>query len=225
LTKRAKVQERNNEEHDVDRLVNEISWTFKRAWILLKNWTMPVISPATTPSRDDGVSARALALAVIVGLTFAVRGEPLGSNRAAFTAMVGVLAAISSFGLSTAIQHFNLQKKFNVKSRDRWLISAYVSLIGVMFLFVFLQTFLTGFDWYQMLSEAIGVTLFPIILAVVVTFVLLFLKARIFDKNRIGLLAAIHGAIVVSVCGIITFGISALSNEGFNVVIDWISRR
>ncbi len=224
MTKPAKGKKPKDEEHDGERLVNEIIWTLKRAGILLKNWTMPITNSATTPTHDDGASARALALAAIVGLTFAVRGEPLGSHRAAFTAMIGVLAAIASFGLNAAIKRFNLQNRFDAKARERWLISAYVSLIGVMVFFVLFQTTLTGLDFYEMLSEVMGATLFPIFLAGIATFVLLLIKAIFLDKNRIDAVAVIHGAIVLFACGAITFGISALSNNGFNGILDWIAK-
>ena len=186
---------------------------------------MPITASKIDHTHDDGVSARAFALAVIIALTFAVRGESVASSPVAFTALVGGLAAIISTVLNRVIETANLQQKFKVAVRERWLISAYASLIWVMFFFVLFQSLFFGSNWYGMFTEIFGSILFPLFLAVILTFVILFSKSVFIDGNKLNFVAMAHGFGVVFCCGVLTYLISIVSNDGFNYAMEWIAKK
>lgn len=210
----------------VQRVANEIIWTLKRSIVIFKSWTMPITTTSKADhTHEDGVSARAFALAIIIALTFAVRGESISSSRVAFTALVGGLAAIISTVMNRVIETANLQQKFRVAIRERWLISAYASLIGVMFFFVLFQSIFFGANWYVMFTELFGVILFPLFLALVTTFVILLMKSLIVDGHKLNFIAVAHGLGVIFCCAILTFAISILSNDVFNSAMAWVAKK
>src|ERR1041384_8070852 len=135
------------------KLENEIWWTLRRLEILLQSWTTPVnASTVNTFTHDDGVSARAFALILIVALAFAVRGESQATAGATFTVLAGGLAVIMSFLLNL------FGRTFRVTVSERMILSAYMSTILVMILFFLLEIFSRG-NWLGDLVENVGMKL------------------------------------------------------------------
>ena len=93
---------------------------------------------------EDRVSARALALLIIVALIFAIRGDdPSSVGKVSFTAIAAGIGALLSLGLNIA------SKYWNMNIRDQILISAYGSTICVMLLFLFFSDLLFNSNWYR----------------------------------------------------------------------------
>jgi hypothetical protein len=88
-----------------------------------------------------------------------------------------------------------------------------------MLFFVLFQTIFTGQDWYEEMSQIVGSTLAPTILACLTTYVLLFAKARFYDRHSIGTKGVLHGLMVVFGSGLIVFIISILSNDAFKFLL------
>jgi hypothetical protein len=201
---------------------NEVRWALKRLQVIFRYWTMPPDALSLRGmSPEDGVSARALALIVIVALTFAIRGEADSTaNGAMFTLLAGGLAA----AISVAMNH--VSSVLGSTNRDHLLISTYASTILVMLIVLACQTFLIDVNWYLDFEDLVGTILgdkrfvaAPAILAVVVTYVVLLVKARFWDGNAIDLRSALWAFAIVASSGVLVFFIAFVSNDVFRWII------
>jgi hypothetical protein len=194
---------------------DEIVWTVKRSKLLFDYWTIPLLADTTKqPGSEDVVGARAFALVVIVALTFAVRGEPLGGT-VSYTVLASALAAALSVGLNL------LSKTTQVNVREPALVSAYSSTILVMLGFLAIKP-LQGINWYSNLTESFGDVLTPVCLSVVFVYVLLVLKAKLWDRNTLSGAAALQGLVVTIGSGVIVYVIYNMSNEWFTKATNFV---
>jgi hypothetical protein len=193
---------------------DEIVWTVKRSKLLFDYWTMPLLADARQPGSEDVVGARAFALVVIVALTFAVRGEPLG-GKISYTVLASALAAALSFGLNL------LSKTTQVNVREPALVSAYSSTILVMLGFLAIRP-LQGINWYSNLTEVIGPVFTPVCLSVALVYILLVLKARFWDRNSLTAGSAVQGLGITIGSGAIVFIIYNLSNDWFTKATNFV---
>jgi hypothetical protein len=197
-----------------DKLFDEIVWTVKRSRLLFNYWTMPLLADTKPPGSEDVVSVRAFALVVIVFLTFAVRGDPLGGT-VSYTVLASAVAAALSFGLNL------LSKTTQVTVREPALVSAYASTILVMLGFLVMRSF-EGMNWYSWFTDWIGNIATSAGLSVALIYVLLVLKAKFWDKNKLSRGAAIQGLGITIGSGVIVAIIYFISKDGFNRVIDFV---
>src|SRR5712691_1645479 len=190
-----------------DKLFDDIVWTLKRSRLLFNYWTMPLL--ANTKPSEDIVSVRAFALVAIVALTFAVRGDPLGGT-VSYTVLASAVAAAFSFGLNL------LSKTTKVNVREPALVSAYASTILVMLGFLAIRP-LESLDWYRRwFSDWTGNIAADICLSVAVVFVLLALKAALWDRNKLSIGAAVQGFGITIGSGAIVAIIYLISKDGFD---------
>ena len=211
------MPEGNGNGTDNQKLSNEFVWTLQRSRVLFRYWTMPLLVDAKTPSgaQQDGVSARAFALLLIVALTFAVRGEPTGDKTASFTALAAALGAALSFGLNF------LAKNTGLKVREPALIGAYASTILVMLGYLLIISFFTGVNWFEIFVDYVGGhVIAAVILSVGSVYILLVIKALFWDKNKISLASAAVGLGITIGSGIIVYVISYVSNDVFKKLIE-----
>jgi hypothetical protein len=189
-------------------LFDEVVWTAKRFQLLLNYWTMPVLANAKPSESQDVVSVRAFALVVIVALTFAVRGDPLG-GKVSYTVLASAVAAALSIGLNL------LAKTTRVAVRQPVLVSAYASTILVMLAFLLART-LDGINWYNLLTDWIGYIPAAVCLSVVAVYVALVLKAALWDRNKLSLSAAVQGLAITIGSGLIVTVIYFISGPEFD---------
>ncbi len=196
--------------------IEEIVWTAKRIGILFRYWIMPPNSPKIEASHEDRTSAGTLALFVIVGLTFAVRGEG-SSDTSKFSALASGIAAALSIGLNV------ISKQLRVEVRDQIVISAYVSTITVMLLFIPLRLLiirtvsLTQFA--QTFGDEYGRQIASAILATLAAYICFFLKAVLVDRGILTGGGAFHGFLITAGSGVIVLTISLLSNQAFSAIL------
>ena len=207
-----------------ERLATEIEWALKCVAIMLRNWTMNSMPNAIKSNATEGASARSFALILIVGLAFAVRADIDPSSQLHAYSGAAIAAAIG--GILTVI--LNLASNYfaqlhDLDVRERWLISAYTSTILVMLLFVFFDTVLTGYVWYDLYSRLFGVSVIPTLLAIIVTFLSLYIKAKFFNRNIFGLNVVLHNFLVVLGCGAIVYIVSIMSSEMFQNIFKTLS--
>jgi hypothetical protein len=190
---------------------DEIVWAVQRSRLLFDYWTMPLLADTKPSGSEDIVSTRAFALLVIVALTFAVRGEPLGGTIS-YSVLASAVAAALSFGLNA------LSKITKVTVREPALVSAYASTILVMLGFLVMRS-LEGLNWYDFLSDYIGTVPTAACLSAATIYVMLVLKAVFWDKNKLSFLAARQGLEITVGSGVIVVVVYFISNDGFDRVI------
>ena len=205
------------------KLENEIWWVVRRVEILLQSWTTPVNAPTVnTFTRDDGVSARAFALILIVALAFAVRGDRQATAGATFTALAGGLAVIMSFLLNM------FGRTFRVTLSERMILSAYMSTILVMIFFFLLEISSRG-NWLavfaqetvgEVLGKELGPAVAMTVLAVILVFLLLLMKAWLWDKQTVKGKALKHAVALTVGSGVIVLTVSLLSSQVFQTAIE-----
>jgi len=198
---------------DKQQFFDEIVWAIQRSRILFNYWTMPLLAVAK-PS-EDIVSVRAFALVLIVALTFAVRGDPLGGT-VSYTVLASAVAVALSFGLAV------LSKATKLNVREPVLVSAYASTILVMLGFLVMRSF-DDLNWYTDISDWIGDVPTAAFLSAAVIYVMLVLKAVFWDRNKLSLAAAGKGLGITIGSGIIVVVIYFISNDLFNKVTHFIT--
>jgi hypothetical protein len=197
---------------------NEILWTVRRFFILMRYWTTPLNLPVAA-SPDDQASARTFALFLIVALTYVVRVDEKVESYAGFTAIAGGIALIMSVALST------LSEQFHVRIRERMVISAYASTIFVMIFFVLVETYLPGTYLFEAISSGyLGYLKTTIFFAAAISYLVLVAKAVIVDRHRLTILGLVHGASLVAGSSLIVLCISTLSTPLFNWAIGMLNR-
>lgn len=201
---------------DKAQMSNEIVWTLQRTLLLFRYWSMPVSSPASSSgTSEEAVSVRAFALLLIVTLTFAIRGD--ADVKVSFTALVGALAALLSFGLSV------LSRSARVDVREAVLISAYASIVLVMVGFLFSRSVFTGVNWYEaFLAHSFGHIVASVIVSVLLVYTILFLKALFWDKSKVSPRAAAEGLAITVGSGVIVGVIAYLNSESFNSFLKYV---
>jgi hypothetical protein len=204
-----------------EKLETEIGWYLRRIVVLFRGWTTPLNSPAVnTFTKDDGVSARAFALLLIVALVFAIRGEP-SSGAAAGDTVKGVTLTGLAAGLAVLLSVLlNLASKgLGVTVGERVILSAYASTILVMFGYVVLVTVGPNYDTYLLWQDYLGPVLLPVLLASVCIFLLLLLKSTLLDKERIGTVALLHGLLLTIGSGMIVWLVARMSGTTFAALL------
>ncbi|HWV40409.1 hypothetical protein [Pseudorhodoplanes sp.] len=201
---------------------NEVGWALNRLQVIFRYWTMPPDALSLRGmSPEEGVSARALALIVIVALTFAIRGEADSTtNGAMLTLLAGGLAAAISVVMN------QVSSVLGPTNRDHLLISTYASTILVMLIVLVCQTFLIDLNWYQDFEDLVGAILgdkrfvaAPAILGVVVTYVVLLVKARFWDGNELDLQSVLWAFAIVASSGVLVFFVAFVRNDVFRWLI------
>jgi hypothetical protein len=203
------------------KLENELRWTLRRLKILFTSWTTPVNSPVVnTFTPDDGVSARAFALVLIVALAFAVRGDPVAATGTTFTALAGGLAVVMSFILNFA------SRTLGVNASERLILSAYVSTILVMFSFFLIDISVRSVPSLELISEYAADYVGPrhaqavvvVVLSVLIIFALLLLKAWRVDKFKPNRAALVHAAALTIGSGLIVLLVNSLGSGTWTFV-------
>jgi hypothetical protein len=194
-------------------LTDEIVWAVQRLRLLLRYWTMPLlVGTAPGTSREETISARAFALLVIVTLTFAIRGD-ISDKNVSFTALAAAVAVALSFALHI------LATTMKVTVREPAIISAYASTILVMVGFLFVKATCVDANWFNdYLADYVGQIVASAIVSVVVIYVLLVLKALLWDKNHVSAGSAAIGLMTTIASGTIVCIVYYLSNDQFNAV-------
>jgi hypothetical protein len=197
-----------------NKFFDEIVWTIKRARLLFNYWTMPLLADTKPPGSEDVISVRAFALVVIVALTFAVRGDPLGGT-VPYTVLASAVAAALSFGLNL------LSRTTQVTVREPALVSAYASTILVMLGFLVMRSF-EGINWYSWFTDWIGNIPTAVCLSVALVYFLLVMKAKLWDKNKVSIGAAVQGLGITIGSGVIVTITYFISKDGFDRVLGFV---
>ncbi len=198
----------------------EIVWTLKKIRILFRYWMLPPNKPTIEAAKDDRTSATALALFVIVALSYAVRGAG-NSDATAITTIASGVALALSVGLNI------LSKQFRIDVSEQIVISAYVSVIIVMLSYIVFQMALQGEVYFiiyfqQRFGNIAGPIIAPAIVAVVFTYVLYVLKAALWDRATMTAVGAAHGFLIVLFSGVIVAIVALLTDSQFQKVIGLI---
>jgi hypothetical protein len=212
----------NNEDlGPLDKFAPELGAYIRRCKILLSCWTIPFEkSDVQTFNEDDGVSARAFALIIIAALIFAARG--VENHDEAYTAFASGLAIALTIALNL-ISH-----ALHITVRDKLVVSAYASTIIVMFLFVVIPQVLFRISpvLYLDLGD-IGVTLVSAVVAGVLTFVLLLLKSKLWNRRKVGRIGILDAAILTGGSTVIAIVIALMSPglfDKFDQLLEKISK-
>jgi hypothetical protein len=204
-----------------EKLQTELDWYLRRIAVLFRGWTTPLNSPTVnTFTKDDGVSARAFALLLIVVLVFAIRGEPSSGDAAKGATLTGLAAGLAVL-LSVLLNM--LSKAFGVTVGERVILSAYASTILVMFGYVVLATIGPSHNAYLFWQDYLGPVLLPVLLASLCIFLLLLLKSTLLDKERISAVALLHGLLLTIGSGIIVSLVARMSSATFAGVLNCLT--
>jgi len=202
---------------------NEIVWTAKRLWVLARCWSVPVGETALKefPPADRD-AARALALLLIVVLSFAVRSidDVTSVPGHASATTVTLLAGACAGGLSWVIDL--LSRAISQKMREYTVISGYAATLLIMLLYVFFdQVFHDSFVWYHMLADTLGRPLAAVLLAAPTCAVVWTGKVLLLDRRRIsGFDGARSGSVIVG-SALVVYAVAELPQGVFNWVISW----